>query len=215
MAIGKAIGKPPRLPRLMGLFCAVLALAALTLAPAWAPAWALEVSPANPQPSEAQLEPGLAVKYVYWDIRFLREARDVLEVKDGEVGSPLPNLSFYSEVGEPALTSHRSTLLAAEITGYMKFPQAGRYELEFASNDGLQVSLGADEIEIYEHDGRHVCGTLGAVTVEVPESGWYPIHMVYFQRHHSSCLWLSWRTPADSAIDQEAVAPEFFGHTPR
>ena len=55
-----------------------------------------------------------------------------------------------------------------------------------------------------------MCDTLGPVSVEAPEAGWYPIDITYFQRYKSSCLWLSWAQPG-GGMEEDAVLPEFFG----
>lgn len=193
-------------------WCLAFAVALTLSLVATSQARAIELTP-GPQPDEDQLQPGLQVLYAYRDIKWLREVEPWIEDK-GKPGDPLPNLGYYSEEGEPVLTTSVSQFVAAEITGFMKFPTAGQYELEFASNDGLWVFLGADGTEVYKHDGRHVCDTLGAVDVTVPEAGWYPLRILYFQRYKSSCLWLSWRAPGDAQIGEDPVPDEFFAHSP-
>lgn len=197
-------------------FAGVAVAAVLTAAIALSPGHtkASGISPAEPQPAEDQLKPGLSVLYAYQNIKWLRDVEPWIEAK-GEPGTPLPDLAFYSDENEPALTTKRSELVLAEIRGFLRFPESGSYELEFASNDGLRVYLGAEETEVYKHDGRHVCDTLGPVTVEIPTAGWYPIHIEYFQRYKSSCLWLSWRKPGDAEVGDEPVPEEHFAHVPQ
>lgn len=187
--------------------------AALSFLLAMAPqAQAIELKPIA-QPSEGELQPGLHVLYAYRDIKWLKEVEPWIEDK-GKPGEPLPNLGYYNDEGEDVLTTTVPQFVAAEITGFMKFPEAGQYALEFASNDGLWVFMGADQTEVYKHDGRHVCDTLGPVDVTVPEAGWYPLRILYFQRYKSSCLWLSWRAPGEAEIGEDPVPEEFFGHMP-
>ncbi len=161
------------------------------------------------QPDEDALAPGLGVTYAYADIRWLREVEGWIE-SSGRPGTPLENLGYYSEANEPALTSKQNQFVLAHIDGFIKFPAAGRYELEFASNDGLSVTMAG--VEVYRHDGRHVCDTLGSVFIDIETPGWYPLHIVYFQRNLSSCLWLSWRKPGDAGLGEDAVPGEYFAH---
>ena len=140
-----------RLTRACALALTVLGLAA---AIATAPALADDVKtlqPLSPQPAAEDLKPGLGVIYAFQNIKWLRNVQTWIDSK-GKPGEPLENLGYYSDEGENVLTTHRDELVLAKIDGYIKFPTAGRYQLEFASNDGLQVSIGG--VEVYKHDGR-------------------------------------------------------------
>ena len=54
------------------------------------------------------------------------------------------------------------------------------------SNDGLQMSIGGQEVAFF--DGVHPCEATETVEVEVPEAGWYEMEGVYFQRKGTACL---------------------------
>lgn len=147
--------------------------------------------PADPQPEEGALLPGLSVRYAYPpEVRFLREAEEWLE-SGSEPGAPLTGLRHRETMeGEPTLTARQATRVAAAISGFVRFEQAGPHRVEFFSNDGLQVSIGGSVIS--KHDGRHPCESDGYHDVIVPEPGWYEIDLLYFQRLGGACLMMKW-----------------------
>ncbi|MEM9010756.1 MAG: hypothetical protein AAGE18_05975 [Pseudomonadota bacterium] len=158
---------------------------------AWAQA--IVLSPAQPQPNEASLSPGLAVSYAYpGDVRSLADAER--NRSRAVPGPALVGLDYVDTArGVNALTSDRSEKVVAFIRGYMRFDSAGEYRLEFHSNDGLRVEIGG--AEVYRSDYRHPCETEGWETVSIPEPGWYPLEATFFQRLQTSCLMLRWEDP--------------------
>ena len=164
--------------------------------------------PAQPQPDPARLVPGLAVAYAYpGEVRTLHNARSWLK-RGAEAGPPLAGLSYRDSAG-PALTSKRAERVAAAISGYLRFDKAGNYRLEFHSNDGIEAEIGG--ARVYRDDARHPCSTRGAVSVTVPQPGWYPISLTYFQRLNTSCLLLLWQPPGGA---MEQVPGSSFAHLP-
>lgn len=162
---------------------AMLAAAALVLAGA-AFAAPLKLKPASPQPSG--LKSGLAVKYAYpLDVKSLSQAERFL--KKGEVGTPLKGLDYRDTApGQKALTSKQAEHVAAAITGYVKFDSPGTYTIDFLTNDGLDANIGGQQVGYF--DGRQACQETRAVQVDVPQAGWYPVKITYFQRVGTSCL---------------------------
>ena len=76
--------------------------------------------------------------------------------------------------------------VAAEVTGYMRFDSPGIYELETWSNDGIEASVGGQQIG--RVTGIQGCEANQRTEVEVPQAGWYPLKIIYFQKLGSSCL---------------------------
>ncbi|MEO9683854.1 MAG: PA14 domain-containing protein [Tateyamaria sp.] len=144
----------------------------------------LKLKPASPQPSG--LKSGLAVKYAYpQDVKSLSQARRAL--KSAKAGTPLKGLDYRDTAsGEKALTSKQERHVAAAISGFVKFDSAGTYTIDFLTNDGLDAKIGGQEVGHF--DGRQSCQETRAVQVEVPQAGWYPVDITYFQRVGSSCL---------------------------
>ncbi|MEM7546808.1 MAG: PA14 domain-containing protein [Pseudomonadota bacterium] len=177
----------------------VATAATLCFLPYSAVAQAITLTPADPQPTEAELAPGLAVKYAYpGDVKSLQDAKSWLDYGT-EDGEPLVGFDYPDTLeGEMALTSRQSIQVVAAISGYIKFDAPGQYQLEFQSNDGLSVEIGGEEVSRY--DGRHPCEAAGFQDVEVPEAGWYELEALYFQRVGTACLLMQWGT-ADSGLD--------------
>jgi hypothetical protein len=170
-------------------------------------AWAgPTLSPANPQPSG--LKSGLAVSYAFpTDVKSLSEATQSL-AQSAKRGTALSGLS-YPDRGEGAnvLTASQPHFVAARITGYIRFDAAGEYGLELFSNDGAQMSIGGQMVS--RLDERSPCSSAGEKRVTVPQAGWYPIEVVYFQRWSTACLELDWIPPGGA---QGSVPNAAFGH---
>lgn len=162
---------------------AMLAAAALVVAGA-AFAAPLKLKPASPQPSG--LKTGLSVKYAYpLDVKSLNQATRYL--KKGKAGQPLKGLDYRDTApNEKALTSTQVEHVAAEIKGYVKFDSPGVYTIDFYTNDGLDARISGQQVGYF--DGRQTCQGTRPVQVEVPQAGWYPLEMTYFQRVGTSCL---------------------------
>jgi PA14 domain len=163
----------------IGLFFAT----AVTAAP-------LKLVLANPQPTASQLKNGLSVRYGYaadgQHIKSLADAAATLRARS-EPGPPLTGLDYRdTQEGERTLTSKRALNVAAAISGYVRFDKPGNYEIDFLTNDGLRVTIGGQQVGLF--DGRQPCDTTRIVEVQVPEAGWYQLEALYFQRLGTSCL---------------------------
>ncbi len=166
------------------------------------------LAPAEPQPAASALKPGLAVKYAYGSVEWL----DAAETWHGHAkpGKPLEGFVYGDTNGvDNALTSGSNIEVIAFIEGYLHFKE-GVHELEFQSNDGLRVTLAGTEV--YKHDGKHACESLGAIQVKAPKTGWYTVQALYFQKKGTACLDLSMRKPGG---EWDWTAPEMYGHVPQ
>ena len=149
-----------------------------------------QLAPASPQP--AGLRPGLSVTYAYpeTDIKTLSDARKALSA-GAKGGRPLSGLDYRdTNEGDATLTSDRALNVAARITGFVRFDAAGSYEIEFLTNDGIDAKIGGQPVGYF--DGRQTCDTTRVAEVEVPEAGWYPVDILYFQRLGTACLHMRW-----------------------
>ncbi|WP_298921621.1 PA14 domain-containing protein [uncultured Roseobacter sp.] len=184
------------------------ALAVALTVPASAYAAALDLSPADPQPSASNLNPGLAVSYAFpGDVRTVKDARNALKRKK-KAGPPLAGLSYDdTEDGDLTLTSGKATKIAAEISGYIKFDTPGTYVLDFLNNDGLEISIGGHIVGYF--DEVHACGYAGEQEVNVPEAGYYALEATYFQRKGTACLMMEWGPDSDGL---ELVPDSAFFH---
>lgn len=167
----------------------------------------LTLSPADPQPK--RLQEGLAVTYAYPSekIRSLSDAAAALE-SSGRTGKPLAGLNYPdTKEGDLVMTARREYQVAAQITGYVRFDAPGTYEIDFLTNDGLQVALGGQEVALY--DGIHGCETTRVTQVQVPEAGWYELDAVYFQKEGTSCLQMRMASGGALTIPPDST----FGYT--
>lgn len=160
------------------------------------------IAPANPQPTG--LKPGLAVNYYFADFGHVDEVVDVASRKDPLVGEPLADLSFRGS--GKVLGTKFDNLVGAVITGFIRFPEARSYRLRVVSNDGVRVNLSGQTI--YADPKPHPDRTLGPVDVEIPEAGWYPIEVVWFERKGSHALQLAWSSGGGFI----PVPAELYGH---
>lgn len=162
---------------------ATLALATPTLAQT------VTLAPASPQPSTGELKQGLAVDYAYYSVRSLDHARGKLD--RAKAGPPLRGLSYLdSDPGDKTMTSTSAEKVLAAISGYIQFDAPGTYDLEFISNDGLEASIGGQQVAFF--DGVHGCESAGVTSVKVPQAGWYEVEATYFQRKGTACLLMDW-----------------------
>lgn len=147
----------------------------------------LKLQPVNPQPSP---QAGLNVKYYgtgnqHKKIRDLSQAKSLLS--QAQPGKPLRGLDYAdTSKGEDVMTFDGAYNVAAEVTGYMRFDLPGTYELETWSNDGIEAWVGGQQIGYVT--GIQGCEANQRTEVEVPEAGWYPLKIIYFQKLGSSCL---------------------------
>ncbi len=173
---------------------------------AWTEAAAEVLTRADPQPEG--LKPGLEVRYVYPpDVRFLNQI-DGLK-GNAQLGEPLVGFDYPDTApGQKALTSQAAEKVAAYIKGYIHFEKAGKWKVRLQSNDGVRLHIGG--VNVYEHDGRHGCMTMGwKDEYEVPEPGWYELEATWFQRLSTSCLLMEWAGPGE---DFDWTPNEAFGH---
>ena len=189
----------------------VTALCLALYVPSLAHGQAITLQPASPQPSKRELSPGLSVNYaiISRSVRTIEQAKASLK-KYGQRGFPLAGLNYDdTEEGEQVLTSEQSERVAAGISGYIHFKSAGNYTLDFLANDGLQITIGGQEVGFY--DGIHPCGYVGEIKVNVPSAGYYPLDATYFQRKGTACLMMEWGPESDGL---ELVTSEVFFHKP-
>ncbi|MEP2921300.1 hypothetical protein [Sulfitobacter sp.] len=165
----------------------------------------LTLTLADPQPEG--LQAGLSVAYATGaGGRDLDAARSKLT--KAKPGAPLRGLSYLdTDPEETVLTSGETTKVAADISGYVHFEEAGIYTVDFFSNDGLDAKIGGQQVALA--DEVRGCERTGEVEVEVPSAGWYAVEATYFQRKGSACLMMDW----DVSGKMRPVPDDAFGFT--
>lgn len=163
---------------------------------------------ASPQPAAEQLQPGLGVTYYFNKFNDTREIPDWAKYKSGVKGEPILLLDYFVGDGE-VLTSGRTDSVGADINGYINFPVAGTYTIAMRSNDGVDLKIGGQRIV---HDPLvHSDRFSDLIPVEVTEPGWYPLHLLYFEKQVSSTLELYWLKPGGTG-QLDFVPEDAFAH---
>lgn len=158
-------------------------LAALTLATG-AYAGPIKLTPADPQPSG--LTQGLAVKYAL-DHSFSSVDSATQVLKSAKKGTPLAGFDYRDTAeGDETLTSGQPYKVVADISGYVRFDEAGTYTMQFMANDGLIVEIAGQEVGYL--GGKGGCRKSDPVEVSVPSAGWYDFEAIYFQHKGTACL---------------------------
>ena len=182
---------------------------ALVLAPAGAAAQMLD--PAEPQPDPAQLQPGLAVCYMYDLVRHIDQMVYWEESNPCEPGPPLLQLDYGTGEGK-VLTSNGNDGVMARITGMIHLEEPGFYTFGFQSNDGVRLEIG--DYMVLEDPGVHSdqFSDLGMIMANAP--GWYPLTIRYFERKSTSTLRFYWLPPGGEPGTLPLVPAEVLAHLP-
>jgi hypothetical protein len=195
------------------VFALTLALAALLASPS---AFAESARPADPQPEASALKPGLAVDYYYVKLDKLDELYAWLDHKKPDSGTPLANLDFVADPQGPVLSTDRGSIVAAIITGFVRFPKSGEFQLLALVNDGMRLFIGQGAEAPILDDPRKLSDRLvGPAGITVEADVWYPLKLEYFQKKGTSALVLAWMPPGAEEGEEEVITPEFFAHLPQ
>jgi PA14 domain-containing protein len=155
---------------------------------------------ADPQPSPDKLAPGLAVSYVFGMFNHIKEFKD----KKSEVGAPLAHLDHRMGEGL-VLTAKERDGVGAIITGFIRFEKPGTYGFDVTSNDGVRVEIGGKLL--YEDPTVHADDTSDRIDVKIDRPGWYPIHVLYFEKKRRATLVLRWVPPGSDAKAKPVPVP--------
>ena len=170
-----------------------------------------DLMPANPQPTDDSLRPGLSVVY-YFDYfaRHLDPLADIAATPArGRAGKPIPYLNHRFGKGK-VFDSGASRGVAMRMKGLLRFPESGEYTFRAISNDGLRIRV-ADALIIDDPDQHSDRYAVQAIVV-IRQKGWYPLAVEYFQRKGTATIALFWRGPSAKAFEQ--VPASSFAHLP-
>ncbi|HTY69159.1 MAG TPA: PA14 domain-containing protein [Alphaproteobacteria bacterium] len=166
-------------------------------------------APASPQPAADSLKPGLSVRYWPYAMHNVEEVARYSKssMMPGQKGAPLPGLDYDDNTGK-VLSSNLTQEVGAEITGFIKFPAAGKYKLATNSNDGVRVFVGG--AQLIDDPQIHAMGLSDPAEITVQGGVWYPLRVLYFQRHGTWGLQLMW---APAGKDLAVVPNDAYAHT--
>lgn len=118
-------------------------------------------------------------------------------------GKPIAKLDYQYDGSTPMFGTGRNHSIGLVINGFLKFDPSGRYEIQAKSNDGIRIKL-ADKIIIEDPD-IHSDRFSSVAILDVPQTGFVPLRIHYFQRKGSACLQLYWKRPGSDHFD---IIPE-------
>lgn len=158
-----------------------------------------------------ELMPGLLPRYFEGF-----KARNVAMLPDDDskrfptwVGEPIYQLDNQFGAGE-VFGSGKSRLIGIRMHGALYFPEAGTYGFQTLSNDGIAFFIGG---ELVVNDPLQHSDQLSAVgTIDIPDAGWYPVQVDYFQRKGTSALRLYWQPPGETEMG--IVPASAYAHVP-
>jgi hypothetical protein len=158
------------------------------------------------------LRPGLAV--IYFDRQFVRHIDQLPQGENaanvGRPGAPVAQLNHQFGQAE-VFQSGSNRGVGVEFTGYLKLDQPGRYRFQANSNDGFRMEIGGQRV--VDDPAWHSDRLSAPGEYEVPNPGWYPVRMRYFQRKGTATLQLYWQTPRDPSF--RIVPAEALAHSVR
>lgn len=166
------------------------------------------LKPASPQPSADSLKPGLAVTYYGAKLNSIRQFLEWMEYEKGKPGKPIPMLNYQVGTGN-VLTTTATDLVGADIKGLINFEKKGTYTIMVHSNDGVRVTIGG--VMVHEDPDVHADRFSDEIKLVISEAGWYPVHILYFEKKNTSTLELYWDPPGPEEIDY--VPASAFAHT--
>jgi hypothetical protein len=159
--------------------------------------------PVSPQPDPSKLKQGLGVRYYFNRFNELRELEDWMQTDEGQPGPPLSQLDYRSGIGN-VLTAGTADMVGARIDGFLHLAAAGKYRFLVTSNDGVRLSIGG--VKMHEDPSIHGDTTSRPLVFEVAEPGWYPLHILYFEKKGTATLVLYWRPPGGESDEPVPAA---------
>lgn len=184
-----------RLPRCLAV--GLQALASLCLM-----ALASAASAADPS------ERGLAVLYTYGEFDHVDRVVEREASGKPSPGKPVLSLDNRGGEGKKVLTANHAKFVGAILSGFVKFPQAGTYQLSMRSNDGTRVLI--DGKTILDDPAPHPDQDAGPASVTVTTPGWHPIKVYYFQKKGSWILRVKWSGPG--LTGEAPIGTDFLAH---
>lgn len=144
------------------------------------------------------------------------KARNVAELPDDDTsryptrtGEPVYQLDNQFGIGE-VFGSGMSRLIGVRMRGALYFPEAGNYSFQALSNDGIAFFVG--DALVVNDPLQHGDQLSGTGSILIPEKGWYPVRVDYFQRKGTAALKLYWQPPGAAAM--EIVPASAYAHLP-
>ncbi len=157
------------------------------------------------------LKPGLQPRYFE---KFF--SRNVSELPDDDTsryknwqGEPILQLNNQFGRGE-VFDSGTNRGIGIRMRGAFYFPESGNYNFQALSNDGIKMFFG--EHLVVNDPVQHSDQLSDEGSINIPQAGWYPVRIDYFQRKGTAALKLFWKQPGMDSM--EIVPATSYGHLP-
>ena len=157
------------------------------------------------------LKPGLSAIYIYKFFRYI-DQMPVLDPKTTTEKTGKPILFLNHSFGEEDMVfdSGVSRGIGIQMNGFLKFSEAGKYEMMALSNDGIRVEICRKPILV--DPNVHSDRLSPKVVLDIPKPGWYPVMIQYFQRKGTAAIAMHWKLPGKS--DFSIIPAEAYAHVP-
>ena len=165
------------------------------------------LAPVVPQPSRADMNPGLTVRYFFKTARNLKTIPPESSAQKGKAGKPILYLNHQFGRGE-VFDSGTNRLVMMRMKGMLHLPQNGTYVFRALSNDGVRIYIGGRRI--IDDPRWHSDRCSHRAEVEIAQAGWYEFKVEYFQRKGSAALRFYWQPPGADTLS--IVPAEAYGH---
>ena len=144
-----------------------------------------------------EIAQGLATRY-YLDFKKRHlQYLPTVEQFAGKRGKP--TLELNHQFGKKRVfESGTNRSIGVRFSGYLYFDKAGTHAFQALSNDGVILYL--DEKILLNDPQQHSDRLSNIGTVEIAETGYYPIVVEYFQRKGTAALKLFWQKPESNEM---------------
>lgn len=125
-----------------------------------------EVKPDKAIIDPASIKPGLAVLYFedFYGRHINQMPTGETALKEGKPGKPIPYINHRFGDG-PVFDSGLSRGVGVQMTGFIRFPSAGKYLIKAKSNDGIRILINnemvIDDPNVHSGGGSIYRGSLG------------------------------------------------------
>lgn len=153
--------------------------------------------PPKPAAVSGTPQPGLLPYYFLGQLDHVDNMPRGADIQRGRRGAPITAVD--AESGSGAMwDSQTNRNFSVQMDGLIRFDRPGRYGFAATSNDGIRVAI--DGHRVIEDPYVHATQTSPVTWLEVPQAGWYPVTVQYFQKGGTAALKLLWQPPGATGL---------------
>lgn len=165
--------------------------------------------PIAPQPAAGELRPGLVPLYFAGMLEHVDNMPRGADLAKGRRGAPIAALDLESSSGAMWDSQDRRNY-SVQMDGLIQLDRPGRYGFAALSNDGIRVTI--DRHRVVDDPYVHATQTSPVTFIDLPQAGWYPITVQYFQKGGTAALKFLWQPPG--AANLSPVPAAAYAHKP-